>query len=105
MQLTTTDINEASYLKYSGFQVAEMWVDRSKIRTTVCFCFEGDQHLTEFQKAYHMGEAEVNLVDFCQCLARLRSTMFKLIEDQKQNSKPQQERNRHHDSRRHQEVH
>ena len=81
--VVTTDLYESSYLACVGARLAEVRVDRGRLKSTVVFVFEGDGRLSELQRSYHRGTATVNLAEFRASLTRLRRTMYARLSNQR----------------------
>ena len=83
LRVTTTDLYESSFfLACRGGKLADVWVDRGRLKDTVVFVFEGNGQLTELQRAYHTGTATVNLADFRRSLVHLRRRLHAALSNQ-----------------------
>jgi hypothetical protein len=82
VRVTTTDLYESSFLACRGVRLADVWVDRGRLKDTVVFVFEGNGQLTELQRAYHTGAVTVNLADFRRSLVHLRRRLHAALSNQ-----------------------
>jgi hypothetical protein len=74
MRVLTTDVFAGAYLMTQGARLVDLLVDRTGVRSSGTFVFEGD-NLLALQEAYSLGEATARVKDIRDAVTQLRSRL------------------------------
>ncbi len=80
MQIMSSDLYESTFLHCCGARLVDLFMDRSSVKPTVVFTFQGSEALQQLQVEYHTGNALINAADYRRSMIALKKLMFDLMD-------------------------